>query len=85
MELGTTGNEQRGLELSPFAHLNSNSRSGIDAIRSKNAAPPIMRCQKMRNSLLNPWRLKALIDKSQERRLVPQQRDAIADVASETG
>jgi hypothetical protein len=36
----------------------------------------------MRNSWFNLGRLKALIEKSQRRRLVPQQKDAMADVAS---
>lgn len=70
------------LGFSPFVHLNSNSRSGIDAIRPKNAAPPIISWLEMRNSLLNLGRLKALIEKSQRRRLIPQQKDAIADVTS---
>jgi hypothetical protein len=66
----------------PFVRLNSNSRSGIDAIRPKNAAPPIISWLEMRNSPFNLGRLKALMEESQIRRLVPQQKDAIADAAS---
>lgn len=54
----------------------------MDAIRPKNAAPPIISWLEMRNSWVNLGRLKALIEKSQRRRLVPQQKDAMADVAS---
>jgi hypothetical protein len=36
----------------------------------------------MRNSPFNLGRLKALMEESQIRRLVPQQKDAIADAAS---
>jgi hypothetical protein len=54
----------------------------MDAIRPKNAAPPMISWLEMRNSWFNLGRLKALIEKSQRRRLVPQQKDAMADVAS---
>jgi hypothetical protein len=82
IELDTIGIEKRGLDHLPFLRLNSNSRSGIDAIRPKNAAPPMISWLEMRNPRFNLGRLKALMEKSQIRRLVPQQKDAIADAAS---